>query len=150
MLTLQNITKLKTQPLVNPKFCKWFYEDDSIKKTVGKKLQRQYVNPTPGGKAESGRRSSCCNIIQRALRAAGETLRIDSEDKVNIVCHYQMGLIDSGKSSYKQGRNIVRALRMILDLQGWCPDVLVRWNMVDGVRLLQPGLKLQKGVELQR
>lgn len=151
---MENITKLNTHPLVNRKFCKWFDEENAFEKECEADKRLKFVNPR--SRPDIWRRGSKCNIIQEGLEAAGETLCIDSETKVNIICEYLFGRIEgdvptrSGKpSSFKSACGILASAKHIVDFQGWCPDLLVRWKTIAGVGRLHRGLMQEKLVRLQ-
>lgn len=89
--TLQNDSALKRHPIMNPVNCAWFSMEEGY--------DRQCMSNNHTGFLQSQRKAYKATRIEEALHAAGESLRIDSQRKVNVIVQFVM---DRGVGALKR------------------------------------------------
>ena len=133
--TLQNDNALKRHAVVNPIHCAWFSMEDSYDRECMCKNHQRFCHKA---------------YIEEALEAASESLRIDSQHKVNLIVKYVMDRA-SGKiakkhesSSLQDATAVVRFAKELARHQAWDPALVNNWDNIPSDRALKDEWREQK------
>lgn len=144
-ITVDSVTVLHTQELLNPKHCAWAdLPDDHYKKRAKQGLLRQLLGDTftPKGRKKVTGYNSLANNLEAALKHYGHGYAISSEQQVyNIVEYLELraaGKIKTARpitSFYNHMRANLGFLRKVVEVQGHMPDMALpsNWHVVDCV-----------------
>lgn len=144
-LTVENVTTLKSQALLNEVNCAWY---GAIEDENKREMREILLNiRSPIGNDKAFRISSHCNLIMEALERHKLPPRIDSKDVVSKVFRYLMDRMENKVEVKRQvncprgSQAVMNTLCWIAQAQGWNEELVARWNSLPFRILMKEKIK---------